>query len=90
MVQWLKVSLQLQGTWVRSLVQESPTCHEAPNPHTATTNTSEPKLDTSTREAAAVRKLYTKTKNSPTRRNGRRPGTQQLRPAQHNVTKLID
>ena len=27
--QWLRVCLPVQGTWVRALVQEDPTCHGA-------------------------------------------------------------
>ena len=27
--QWLRVSLLMQGTWVRALVWEDPTCHGA-------------------------------------------------------------
>ena len=27
MVQWLRIHLPVQGTWVRSLVWEDPTCH---------------------------------------------------------------
>ena len=28
-VQWLRVHLPVQGTWVRALVREDPTCHGA-------------------------------------------------------------
>ena len=43
-VLWLRLHLPLQGTWVRFLVQEDPTCHEATksvchnycSPHAAT------------------------------------------------------
>ena len=31
-VQWLRIRLPIQGTWVRSLVQEDPTCHRATQP----------------------------------------------------------
>ena len=27
--QWLRIRLPMQGTWVRALVQEDPTCHGA-------------------------------------------------------------
>ena len=30
--QWLRIRLPMQGTWVRSLVWEDPTCHGATNP----------------------------------------------------------
>ena len=32
MVQWLRICLPMQGTWVRSLVQEDPTCRRATKP----------------------------------------------------------
>ncbi|KAJ8784376.1 hypothetical protein J1605_008309 [Eschrichtius robustus] len=31
-VQWLRIRLPMQGTWVRSLVQEDLTCHGATKP----------------------------------------------------------
>ena len=30
--QWLRIHLPMQGTWVRSLVQEDATCHGAAKP----------------------------------------------------------
>ena len=33
-VQWLRVCLPVQGTWIQSLVQEDPTCHRATKPTT--------------------------------------------------------
>ena len=30
--QWLRILLPMQGTWVRSLVQEDSTCHRATEP----------------------------------------------------------
>ena len=30
--QWLRIHLPRQGTWVRALVQEDPTCHRATKP----------------------------------------------------------
>ena len=30
--QWLRIHLPMQGTWVRALVQEDPTCHGAARP----------------------------------------------------------
>ena len=31
-VQWLRIRLPVQGTWVQALVQEDPTCHGATKP----------------------------------------------------------
>ena len=31
-VQWLRIHLPVQGTWVRALVREDPTCHGATKP----------------------------------------------------------
>ena len=31
-VQWLRIHLPMQGTWVRALVREDPTCHGATKP----------------------------------------------------------
>ena len=31
-VQWLRIRLPMQGTWVQSLAQENPTCHGATKP----------------------------------------------------------
>ena len=31
-VQWLRIRLSMQGTWVRALVQEDPTCRGATKP----------------------------------------------------------
>ena len=30
--QWLRIHLSMQGTWIRSLVQEDPTCCRATKP----------------------------------------------------------
>ena len=32
MVQWIRIRLPIQGTWVRSLVREDSTCHRATKP----------------------------------------------------------
>ena len=32
MVKWIRIHLPIQGTWVRSLVREDPTCHGATKP----------------------------------------------------------
>ena len=31
-VQWLRIRLPIQGTWVRALPREDPTCHGATKP----------------------------------------------------------
>ena len=31
-VQWLRIRLPMQGTWVRALAQEDPTCRRATKP----------------------------------------------------------
>ena len=31
-VQWVRICLPMQDTWVRSLIQEDPTCHGATEP----------------------------------------------------------
>ena len=31
-IQWLRICLQIKGTWVLSLIQEDPTCHGATKP----------------------------------------------------------
>ena len=31
-VQWLRIRLPMQGTWIRSLVRDDPTCHGATKP----------------------------------------------------------
>ena len=31
-VQWLRIHLPMQGTWVQALVREDPTCHRATKP----------------------------------------------------------
>ena len=36
-MQWLKIHLPVQGTWVRALVQEDPTCRGATKPCSTTT-----------------------------------------------------
>ena len=42
MVQWIRIQLPMQGTQVRSLVQEDPTCSTANNP--GATGAAEPSL----------------------------------------------
>ena len=44
MVQWLRICLAMQGTPVRSLVQEDPTCHGATEPVHQHSGAHEPQL----------------------------------------------
>ena len=45
MIQWLRIHLPMQGTWVPSLVGEYPTCHRATKPvPVACATTTEPEL----------------------------------------------
>ena len=41
--QWLIIHLPMQGTWVRSLVQEDPTCHGVTKLRATTTEAFVPK-----------------------------------------------
>ena len=74
MIQCLGISLQMQGTWVLSLVQKIPYAVEQLNPEAMTTEhvghsfteTLVPASPLSaTREAIAMRSLNTVTKSSP-------------------------
>ena len=83
--QWLRIRLPMQGTWVRALVQEDPTCHGATKPvrhnywacalEPASHNYWSPHTwspSSTTREATAMRSLHTAMKSSP-RAQQRRP-----------------
>ena len=63
-VQWIRVHLPMQGTQVRSLVWEDPTCLKQLSPSTPTT---EPALwsPCSAREASTVKSPHTATGGSP-------------------------
>ena len=76
--QWLIICLPMQGTWVRALVQEDPTCRGATKPvhHNYWACALEPvshnywslrawSSGSATREATAMRSLCTATKSSP-------------------------
>ena len=55
MTQWLRIRLPMQGTQVRALVQEDPTCHGATKPVGHTTEAHMPRAPCSaTREATAM------------------------------------
>ena len=58
-VQWLRIHLLVQGTWVQSLVGEDPTCHGATKPMCHNYFSC-----SATREATAMRSLCTTTKSS--------------------------
>ena len=77
-VQWLRIRLPIQGTQVRSLVQEDPTCRGATNlcvtttkpvlqsPRATTTEAHVPRARAlQQREATAMRSPRTTTKSSP-------------------------
>ena len=74
--QWLRIRLSMQGTQVRALVREDPTCcgaakpvrHNYWSPHSAT------------RKATAMRSLRTTTKSSPRSPQLEKACTQQRRP----------
>ena len=78
--QWLRIRLPMQGTQVRTLVWEDPTCHGATKPmcHNYWSPCS------TTREATAMRSLCTATKSSSCLLQLEKAHTQQQRP---NATK---
>ena len=66
MVQWLGICPPMQGTRVRALVWEDPTCHGATKPMRH--NHWSPRVQSpcsATREATAMRSLHTAMKSSP-------------------------
>ena len=74
MVQWLTIHLTIKGSWIRSLVEEDPTCHTSNKTHTTTTTelpchnywsqvALEPTLHKT--EVATMRSSHTATKSSP-------------------------
>ena len=72
MVQWLRIRLPVQGTRVRALVQEDPTCRGATkpiepqllSPRAATTEAHAPRACALQREATAMRTPRTAMKSS--------------------------
>ena len=67
-VQWLRICLPIQGTWLPALVPEGATCHGEQLSPWATT------AESAAREATAMRTPSTTTKSSP-RVQQRRPST---------------
>ena len=78
--QWLRIRLPMQGTWVRALVREHPTCRAATkpmrhnywahapqllSPRAATTEACAPRARALQREVTAMRSPRTATKSSP-------------------------
>ena len=53
-VQWLRIHLAMQETWVRSLVWEDLTCHRQLSPHATTTEPVCLSLYSSTTEARVL------------------------------------
>ena len=91
--QWLRIRLPMQGTWVRVLVREDPTCHGATKPVCHNYWARVPQLLKSaclepnkyvsysaTREATAMRSLRTATKSSPCSPQLEKAHAQQQRP----------
>ena len=76
MLQWLKVHLSMQATWVRSLVQKDSTGHGAAKPlcHNFRAHSPEPML--CKREGVTVRSLCTASERSP--------GSLQLEKSRHS------
>ena len=99
-VQWLRISLPMQGTQVRALVWEDPTCRGATMPvsHNYWACALEPSrhnywslraesLCSATKEATAMRSPRTTTKSSPCSRQLEKARVQQRRPNTANKLK---
>ena len=66
MAQWLRICLPMQGTWVRALVWEDPTCHGATKPVSLQLLSLRVwSLCSATREEAIVRGPRTTMKSGP-------------------------
>ena len=74
-VQWLRVCLLMQGTWVQSLVQEDPTCHRQPSP------------SSTIKEAAAVRSPHPAAREQPPLAATKKPA-QQRRPSTAKINTI--
>ena len=81
MVTWLRIHLPMQGTWVRALVREDPTCRRAMKPvcHNYWSPHAKSPCST-TRGAATMRSLHTATKSSSCSPQLEKACTQQQRP----------
>lgn len=68
-VQWLRIHLLMLGTWVHSLAQEDPTCHEAAKPAHHSYRAQAPTACPLQREVTTVRSPCTAMKGSPAHHN---------------------
>ena len=75
LVQWLRIRLPVQGTQVRSLVQEDSTCHGAPEPVCPRAHALQK------RDMTTMRNPGTAMRAAPICRNGRKKPMQQGRPS---------
>ena len=57
--QWLRIRLPIQGTWVRSLVREDPTCHGATETVCTTTEACAPRACAAQQEKPLQREART-------------------------------
>ena len=102
--QWLRIHLPVQGTWVRALVQEDPTCRGAAKPvcHNSWACTLDPvshnywsphawSLCSTTREATTMRSPHPATKSSPCSPQLEKARAQQQRSntAKNKINKFI-
>ena len=80
MVQWLRIRLLVQGTWVRSLVWEDPTCHRLTKPKCPNYCNSHPELCSEIREATTNEKPCTRTEQDPYSQQLEKAWVQEQRP----------
>ena len=79
--QQIRIPLPMQGTWVRSLVQEDPNCHRATKPECHSYRAHMPQsLCSATREATTMRSLSTTTREQPYSQHLEKKPAQQQRP----------
>ena len=84
-VQWIRIHLPLQGTWVQSLVREDSACHRRLKPTHHNDWAWAPKACALRKRSPAMRGLCTATKCSPCSPQPEKAREQQLRPT---VTKI--
>ena len=103
MVQWLRICLPMQGTWVPSLAWEDPTylgatktvghnyeaCALEPVSHNYGAPAHRASLCSPTSKVRAVRSLNTTTNSSPCRRQPEKPARRNKDPAQSKINKYI-